>query len=842
MKKTISLVLVFVIMISMAVPAFAAESIEEYYTIRVEYSDNIGNQESLDVMIQNDNVFVDAKMLAERLGYTFGENDESTVIYNTNASNGLPLGITQFKYNSTQVSHMLFNNMIDAYEAPFASVKNSEGSWIPFEYSLLLLNSGMMITDGAVLIDIPTKRIVDYFFDVAKNSSKYGFDWADDFGYTETDIKVLGGSSHLINVFSGALGFDGASWASLFQQFAGSMDSYDKKYGENLAMLICTESDKELQASTEKVKLLSNLLNADGDLGKLLSFTSDMTDFQVGTLYKQCEAVLNGIKTGNSSAVDYSRAYQALEKALDKQTWFSHTGENVLDIQKGVTSATGKSFSVLDVGVKVAEIVGYAKEFQNQDEFSLAAFTHYLESDNSALGLPDAMKTSMIDYSDALSKSIDGYMGKRFLDNIDQWMLDAAKEQVPLHKMLGTQAAVVLIAWDIASKTIPFIANGLSGADNFELALYSMVFQSSAFISYLNKHDFVFADTANITAENMYELSQYCYIYLKSCYITREAALASLANKSSSIKEKIQPLVDYQNSINTEIATIMIELKGANTINDGLVFGFLPSDNEEYLDKYDNTQLVQWISQFKIENGQSIDLLDGYWENNIQSHKVYQFLEDGTVKEFDAEPGAAVVPENLFYSQTLQYQWDGKTLTINWGDGFNTNLELVTKSSSVEWDIGLKNELDSIADDMVFFYETTWNNEDAFPSDNAMYLVKVNAPQAIEESSELYDNDILTVTGILKKQAYEINSENQGVAYILELDAPVKKSLYSDVLGYCGEIVEINEIQIQFSLSDEYIQNNLVGKHLKVSGSVMYGHTAHHLTPILLMDSSVLNS
>ena len=143
---------------------------------------------------------------------------------------------------------------------------------------------------------------------------------------------------------------------------------------------------------------------------------------------------------------------------------------------------------------------------------------------------------------------------------------------------------------------------------------------------------------------------------------------------------------------------------------------------------------------------------------------------------------------------------------------------------------------------MVFFYEMTWNNEDAFPSDNAMYLVKVNAPRVIEESSELYDNDILTVTGILKKQAYEINSEKQGVAYILELDAPVKKSLYSDVLGYCGEIVEINEIQIQFSLSDEYIQNNLVGKHLKVSGSVMYGHTAHHLTPILLIDSSVLNS
>lgn len=477
MKKAISLFLALVMMISMSVSAFAAESSEEYYTIQVEYSDNTGHQESLDIMIQNDNVFVDAEMLAERLGYTFGENGESAVIFNKDTSNNLPFGITQFKYNSTQVSHMLFNNMIDTYEAPFASVKNNEGSWIPFEYSLLLFNSGMMITDDAVLIDIPTKRIIDYFFDVAKNSTKYGFDWADDFGYMETDIKVLGGSSHLINVFNGVLGFDGASWASLFQQFAGSMDSYDKKYGENLAILLCTESDKELQATTEKVKLLSNLLNEDGDLGKLLSFTSDMTDFQVGSLYKQCEAVLDGIKAGNSSAVDYSRAYQALEKALDKQTWFSHTGGNTLDIQKGVSSATGKVFNFLDIGVKVAEIVGYAQEFQNQDEFSLAAFTHYLESANSGLELPDAMKTSMVNYSDALSKAIDGYMVKRFLDNIDQWMSDAAKEQVPLHEVLGTQAAAALIAWDIASKTIPFIANGLSGADNFELAYIRWCFR-----------------------------------------------------------------------------------------------------------------------------------------------------------------------------------------------------------------------------------------------------------------------------------------------------------------------------------------------------------------------------
>ena len=195
-----------------------------------------------------------------------------------------------------------------------------------------------MITDDAVLIDIPTKRIIDYFFDVAKSSTKYGFDWADDFGYTEADTKLLGGSSHLINVFNGVLGFDGASWASLFQQFAGSMDSYDKKYGENLAMLICAESDKELQASIEKIDMFINLLDEDGNLGEMLSSASAMLDSQVGTLYENCEDILQKVKDGNSPLISYNKSYQALETALDRQTWFSNIGGNILEVQKGTGS------------------------------------------------------------------------------------------------------------------------------------------------------------------------------------------------------------------------------------------------------------------------------------------------------------------------------------------------------------------------------------------------------------------------------------------------------------------------------------------------------------------------
>ena len=123
---------------------------------------------------------------------------------------------------------------------------------------------------------------------------------------------------------------------------------------------------------------------------------------------------------------------------------------------------------------------------------------------------------------------------------------------------------------------------------------------------------------------------------------------------------------------------------------------------------------------------------------------------------------------------------------------------------------------------------------------DATLLERIHRVKEIEEKPDaLYDNDILTVSGTLVEQDYEINSMNKGTVYILELDSPITRSLYSDGLGYSGEIVEINEIQIGFLYQDDYIRNNLLNNHIEVTGSVMYAHTGHHLTTVLLMDASV---
>lgn len=591
MRRVICILLTFALTLSLAMPASASEAGESYYTVKVEFTDRVGQRESLRVMVKDGHVYADARPLALRLGYEYGEDDNGITILNNVDYNGLPIGITRFEYGSTKVSHMLFTRMVDTYEAPFACVRNDEGSWIPLEYSLFLLNSAVMVADDTLLIDIPSKRIIDYLYDVTKKSGTYVFDWADDFGYTETDVNVLGVTSHLVNVFNGALNLDGASWASLLQQFVGRMDSYDKKYGEDLALLLCTESDDELQATIDSVSMFIDLVSADGKLGEMLVSESEVLDTQVGVLYEHCEKVLKSVKSDNTPLVTYNRSYQALEKALDKQTWFSKTGGNILEVQKGLSGAVGRGFELLNLATKVLEVVGYGQEFAKQDTFSAPALAFYLETAEGGLELPQKMRQSMADYADSLSGFVGDYMTKRLMENVDRWVLDA----LPMHEALGMQAAGVLFAWNIASNTIPFISNGLSAADKYELALYSQVFQGDAHLNFASRRDAVFSGDG-VSAESLYGLAQYCYVYLKTCYVTREAALASLEGKSKSTKEKIQPLIEKQDKINAEIAGIMVELKGANKTNKGHVFGFLPSDNEEYLRKYDDSGLINWLA------------------------------------------------------------------------------------------------------------------------------------------------------------------------------------------------------------------------------------------------------
>lgn len=587
MKRTGCFILIIAIVFSVFPLFVFAEEKEEYISVNVEYSDNIGTMEQLELMVKDSHVYVNAEKLARRFGYKVRSDADSVVIYNTD-NEMLPYGVTCFYYGTTKVSQSVYTQLSDAYESPYPSIKNDRGCWIPFDYSLIMLNSGMLLTDNCILIDIPTKDIIDYYYDAYKNWQKYVFEWNKDFGYTEKDMKLLVSSSHVVNLFNGLLDLEGASWGALFDLFAWNSSSYDKKYSEQIAMLLCTESDAELEATIDKMQLYQNVFDEDGQLGKILSNYSKSLDEEVGVLYGKCENFLEKVKTENLPTSTYNKSYQALENALDKQTWFSHTGGNIIEFQKGLSDVSG----ALDVLLKVSEVVGYGTEFLNHDEFSRNALSDYLDTSTNTNEFAGDMGKSMRNYSDLLAGNIVNYSAYRlFNENVCGWIADGIS--------LGVQENIPLFAWNIASNVVPFIANGIEGADKFELALYAQCFQSDAWINHTNIRNAVFENIETLSPRKLYQVSQYCYVYLKSCYITRNAALGSLAAKRKSVKEKIQPLIEYQNSINREIAEIMVAIKTANETNDGNVYGFLPSDNADYLSSYNDERLYSWIQNFK---------------------------------------------------------------------------------------------------------------------------------------------------------------------------------------------------------------------------------------------------
>lgn len=632
MKKIIALFLCLLLILN-DVFIVKAENEEQYGTIQVEFSDKVGECEVLHVMTKGNDLYANAEELIPRLGYQLNtSHDEAITIYNSE-NEALPEKFVQLFYGDVRVRNKVFTDIVDDYEAPFESIRNEQGVWVPMEYVLILLNSSMLIVEDAVVINMPEKNIIDIYMDIMKNNSTYLFDWGKDFGYTDFDIQTLGIATHLVNQFQGILDFDGDSWKQLLQSFCLSSSAYDKKYGEDISLLLCSESDGELEALKKQASIYKNLFSTKGKLGGFLSKYSQKLDEDVGNWNEICEELEKTIKAGNSSYIKlYNKSYELLGKAFDKQSWFLDTVGIVLDTQKQMSA----DVPFLDVFPTIIEVIQYGEEFANQDEFSVNALEEFLQNSTEATVTSEDMKNSMKDFLTELKGNVVEYsVFKYFKENIGGWVKDAVKDG----NLLGSQGNMALAVWNMLSTYWPFASNGLDSADKFELALYSAVLQSDAFLNYQKCRNEAFSSVKDLTAEELYEISQYCYLYMKTCYIARESALASLVGKRDEIKEQIEPLLEQQKKINAEIADILIKLKTADKSNKNLKYGFLPENNKKYLDLY--TGVLPEINFFAVS---AKDLI-GEWTIDAEYTMAYN---NKSMREFYGSSYTGSRPEMIF--------------------------------------------------------------------------------------------------------------------------------------------------------------------------------------------------
>ena len=618
MKKIISILLSTIILLTTGT-AYATETKSadiSYNTLPVEFSDNLGTTENLDAMVDDGHLYVNAKQLGERLGYQVKAGEEYVAIFNKEFSNTVPYGITTFYYDSTKVGHMLFNKMVD-YEAPLKTVKNADGEWIPFEFSLLLLNSSDVVLDKKIHVDMPEKNIVDIYMDVLKNNDRYLFDWEADAGATPGSMFAMGTAANMVQIFNGVLDWDGASWCQLINSFSMDSSSYDAKYSESFAKMFCTYSDEELSQDVDAMKEKLKPFDGGEWISDSMKDIDDLYDDKIGDLSRATADLKKKVVAENkASMIAFNKSYQELDELCSKTDTFNHLT------------------NVLDDFYSIVEIAGYASEFQNQDKFAVKSLDTFIKNSNYGCVMSKAMKDGLRDYKNTLETDIVSYSAYNYLMNN---MGDLLKEGLDVSTtLLDTESKIYLLIWDISKETVPWVKNGLSNTDCFLQSMYAGIVQSDTFKSYIDKRDAVFKDANNITSKNLYEVTQYCYAYLKSCYITRDAAVGALTEKT----KKDNPTYEStQKMVNQEIAKCLVKLKDADKTNKYGCYGFLPENNKQYLSEYDDGTLIQCvingvdvnsIYQEYIKNKEYNDYIKDEWKsNNPSQYAIIDIDQDG---------------------------------------------------------------------------------------------------------------------------------------------------------------------------------------------------------------------
>jgi hypothetical protein len=650
MKKIISILLSAIILLTTST-AYATETKSadiSYNTLPVEFSDNLGTTENLDAMVDDGHLYVNAKQLGERLGYQVKAGDEYVAIFNKEFSNTVPYGITTFYYDSTKVGHMLFNKMVD-YEAPFKTVKNADGEWIPFEFSLLLLNSSDVVLDKKIHVDMPEKNIVDIYMDVLKNNDRYLFDWEADAGATPGSMFAMGTAANMVQIFNGVLDWDGASWCQLINSFSMDSSSYDAKYSESFAKMFCTYSDEELSQDVDAMKEKLKPFDGGEWISDSMKDIDGLYDDKIGDLSRATADLKKKVVAENkASMIAFNKSYQELDELCSKTDTFNHLT------------------NVLDDFYSIVEIAGYASEFKNQDKFAVKSLDTFIKNSNYSCVMSKAMKDGLSDYKNILETDIVTYSAYNYLMNN---MGDMLKDAIDISTaLLDKESKIYLLIWNISKGTVPWVKNGLSNTDCFLQSMYAGIVQSDTFKSYIDKRDAVFKDANKITSENLYEVTQYCYAYLKSCYITRDAAVGSLTEKT---KKNNPTYESTQKMVNQEIAEYLIKLKNADKTNKYGCYGFLPENNEKYLKECDDSNIISVIEsgnvnvqdirfEVKRDNNKEYAQIDG-----MESDQVVWSIE---TEKYELTELDSVSPigkfENMYY-----YVEGGKVVALNLANG-----------------------------------------------------------------------------------------------------------------------------------------------------------------------------
>ena len=159
--RIISILLTCIIVLSGSVRAFAAEaeSADQALLGRlpVYCMDNNGNLFWLEVLSEDNRLYVKSTSFAKKFGYLTAETETSVQFLQCANKEGEDykwMLVSDFKLNSDRVWTMS-EGKVTYYEAPYKSLKKGNDVWVPLQFALKIMGREMIVNEGFIVVSSP---------------------------------------------------------------------------------------------------------------------------------------------------------------------------------------------------------------------------------------------------------------------------------------------------------------------------------------------------------------------------------------------------------------------------------------------------------------------------------------------------------------------------------------------------------------------------------------------------------------------------------------------------------------------------------------------------------------
>lgn len=628
-QRVIAMLLTICILLSVPTSVLAEETETlppSYYRLTTEISDIAGDfTMELDFMIPGDKegVYVNAEQFSQAtgsLGYAFDQTYQQCAFVNKTTNH-----VVMFQFGSTDTAVYYMGSCLE-YEAPMPALFIDGVTWIPFDFAIKLFHCSYRF--GGKTLSISTSEMtpltaVSYIYSARED---FSFDWVDEVGYSELDVIVMSGSARVVNFVNGLLSFESSSWATLLTCLVGSTYPYDKEFAEDIALLFISPSQSEMKGAA-----LETAGSVSGGLGKMVDTTGTITEMVGASLKKGDVVGAYGNLTGSFPQFLKDGKLAKQIASIKKNDGLLSKGNGLLsDFANKLKVHPDADLNYIEVFSYLVGICEYYVKFENKSDYAVAALNEYAQYSRR----DEASVFSS--YVQSLDTPWVGAMEQYLKDNMDS----IVTASIPFDKLLGGPATLTLIGWDIVSNVFPFFKDGLDSTKNFELSEYAIVYQDES-AELIGEMRAECLTKKGIKEENLDNLVNSAYAYLKFSMIARNAGSASM--QTGKLDEDIKTVkLQEMEQKNEKIGRYLNILEVEDT-NDLTLYGFLPSENKSYLSKWDDSDLIRFLTTVaeSIEGSSQstqpkaeINLFPNDEETVITEEEAIQMVKDSVGKSF----------------------------------------------------------------------------------------------------------------------------------------------------------------------------------------------------------------